>query len=96
MSTAVNVTKQAIHDNFESKIKTAEAKLNALQARAGAAKAKVEIKAITELLPKKLAIQQKLQDLKQSGGDQWKQTRADLEARIADFEKSVKGLESKK
>ena len=95
MSTDLNIAKQAIHDKFESQIKAAEAKLETLKARAEAAKANVEIKAIAELLPKKVEIQQKLEQLKKSGGDRWEQAKADLEGRIADFEKSVKGIESK-
>jgi len=56
---------------------------------------KRQIKAIAALLPKKQVIQQKLQELKQSGADRWERAKADLEARIAEFEKSVKGIESK-
>jgi len=95
MSTDLNIAKQAIHDKLESQIKAAEAKLETLKARAEAAKANVEIKAIAELLPKKVEIQQKLEQLKKSGGDRWEQAKADLEGRIADFEKSVKGIELK-
>jgi len=95
MSTELNIAKQAIHDMLESKIKTAEAKLDTLKARAESAKANAEIKAITELISKKLWIQQKLQELKNSGGDRWEQTKADLEVRITEFEKSLKGIESK-
>ena len=95
MSTDLNIAKQAIHDKLESQIKAAEAKLETLKARAEAAKANVEIKAIAELLPKKVEIQQKLEQLKKAGGDRWEQAKADLEGRIADFEKSVKGIESK-
>ena len=95
MSTDLNIAKQAIHDKLESQIKAAEAKLETLKARAEAAKANVEIKAIAELLPKKVEIQQKLEQLKKAGGDRWGQAKADLEGRIADFEKSVKGIESK-
>jgi multidrug resistance efflux pump len=95
MSTDLNIAKQAIHDKLESQIKAAEAKLETLKARAEAAKANVEIKAIAELLPKKVEIRQKLEQLKKSGGDRWEQAKADLEGRIADFEKSIKGIESK-
>jgi len=95
MSTDLNIAKQAIHDKLESQIKAAEAKLETLKARAEAAKANVEIKAIAELLPKKVEIQQKLEHMKKAGGDRWAQAKADLEGRIADFEKSVKGIESK-
>ena len=95
MTTDVNLAKHAIHDKLESQIKAAEAKLETLKARAEAAKANVEIKAIAELLTKKPLIQLKLQELKKTGGDRWEQAKADLETRIADFEKSVKGIESK-
>ena len=91
-----NVVRQAVHDKFESQIKTAQAKLDTLKARAETTKANLEIKAIAELLPKVQVIQQKLQELKSSGGDTWEQAKTDLEAQIADFEKSVKGIESKK
>ncbi len=94
MNTELNMTKQVIHDKFESQIKTAEAKLDTLKARAESGKANVEIKAITALLPKKQVIRQKLDELKKSGGDRWEQAKTDLEGRIADFEKSVKGIES--
>jgi multidrug resistance efflux pump len=95
MSTDLNMVKQAIYDKLEAQIKTAEAKLETLKARAETAKANLEIKAVTELLTKKHLIQQKLQALKESGGDRWEQAKTDLEARIAEFEKSVKGIESK-
>lgn len=95
MGTEVNVTKQVIEDKFESQIKTAEAKLETLKAKAEAAKANIEIKAITALAPKKQAMKQKFQELKKSGGARWEQAKSDLEGHIADFEKSVQGIESK-
>jgi multidrug efflux pump subunit AcrA (membrane-fusion protein) len=93
MNTDMNMAKQAILDKFEAQVRTAEAKLDTLKARAETAKANLEIKAITELLITKRTILQKLQDLKKSGGSPWEQAKADLEARIADFEKAVKGIE---
>jgi hypothetical protein len=95
MTTDVNVAKQAAHDKLEAQIKTAEAKLDTLKARAENAKADAEIKAIPELVSKKTAIRQQLHELKKSGGDTWEQAKNVLEARIADFEKSVKALELK-
>jgi multidrug resistance efflux pump len=95
MSTDVSLAKQAIHDKLESQIKLAEAKLETLKARAEAAKANLEIKVITDLLTKKPVIQQKLQELKKAGADRWEQAKTDIETRISDFEKSVKGIESK-
>lgn len=95
MNIDMNMAKRAIVDKLAAQIHTAEAKLDTLKARAETAKANVKIKAITELLTKKQMIQQKLQELKKSGGDRWEQAKADLEAQIADFEKSMKGIESK-
>jgi len=95
MNTDVNIAKQVVQDKLESQIKTAEAKLNTLRARAESARAKLEIKAIAALLPKTQLIRQKLQELKKAGGDGWEQAKTELEARITEFEKSVKGLESK-
>ena len=95
MSTDVKLAKQAIHDKFESQIKTADAKLNTLKTHAESAKANAELKAVAELLTSKQTILQKLHELKKSDGGQWDRVKADLEARITDFEKSVKGIESK-
>ena len=95
MNTDEKLARQAIHDKLESQINTADAKLNTLKARAQTAKANVELKAITELLTRKQTIAQKLQELKKSGEDRFEQVRADIEAQIADFDKSVKGIESK-
>jgi multidrug resistance efflux pump len=87
--------KQAVHDKLESQIKLAEAKLHTLKAQAENAKANAEIKAIADLAPKKQLIQRKLQELKKSSGEAWNQAKTDLEAHIAEFEKSLKGIESK-
>jgi hypothetical protein len=95
MSTDVNLAKQGINDKLQSQIKMAEAKLDTLKARAESVKANVEIKAIAELVTKKHDLHQKLWELKNPGGNRWEQAKADLEAGIADFEKSVKGIESK-
>lgn len=94
MSNEVNIAKQIVHDKLESQIKTAEAKLDTLKARAETTKANVEIRAIATLIPKTQVIRQKLQELKKAGGDRWEQTKTDLEGRIAEFEKSVRGMES--
>ncbi len=95
MSVEINVAKKAILDKLEAQVKTVVAKLDTLKARAEAAKANFEIKAITELLPREQAILQKLQELRKSGEDRWAQLKTDIEAQIADFEKSVTKLESK-
>ncbi len=40
-------------------------------------------------------MQQKLLELKNAGEDRWDRVRRDVEAHIADFEKSVKDLDAK-
>jgi hypothetical protein len=91
----VNPMKQAIQKKIASQLKTVEAKLDALKARAQAAKANTELKAITELLTRNQVIQRKLHALEKSGRGRWGEARSDLEAQIADFEKSVRGIESR-
>ena len=95
MNTDMNVTKHVIHNKLESQVNTAAAKLDTLKAQAETAKANFEIKAISELLPKKLAMQHKLQELRKVGEDKFEQAKADLETQVAAFENAVKGIESK-
>jgi len=91
----MNLARQAAHDKLTSLLNTAEAKLNTLKARAETAKANAEIKAIAELLVAKPRIMRELQELKQSADDRWEQAKGQLEAKISDFDKAVKAVESK-
>lgn len=95
MTTGTIIAKQTVHDKLESQIKLAEAKLQTLKAQAENAKANAEIKAIAELAPKIQSIQRKLQELKKSSGEARNQAQADLEAHVDEFEKLLKGIESK-
>jgi len=95
MSAVATLTKQALHDKLESQINAAAAKLDTLKARAESAKAHAEVKAIAELLPKKHAIQRKLDDLKKASENQWEHAKTDLTSHVADFEKSVREIEAK-
>jgi len=95
MSIEVSAAKHAIYDKLESQLKTASAKLDTLKARADTAKSNVEVKAIADLLTKKPAIQHKLEELKKAGEQHFEQAKTDLETRVADFEKEVKGIEAK-
>jgi hypothetical protein len=95
MSTELKMAKQAVHDKIESQIKTAQAKLETLKAQAEATKANVEIKVIADLLTRKHAIDQKLAELKKSGDQGYEQAKGDVEARVAELEKSVKAIEAK-
>jgi multidrug resistance efflux pump len=91
MTAEMNMARKATHDMLESRIKTVEAKLETMLAQAETAKAKLEIKAIAELLTQKHTIQQKLKHLKKLRDGRWEHAKADIEAQIAAFEKSVSG-----
>ena len=96
MSTGTDMAKEAIHDKLASQITAAVSRLEALKARADAKMAGVEIVGeIAEHLVKKQGMHQELQELKKSGSERWDSAKHDLETRIADFEKSVNGIESK-
>jgi len=89
------MAKQALHDKIDSQIKTAQAKLETLKAKAESTKANAELKLIADLLTKKQAIDQKLNELKKSGEGSYQQAKTDVESRVADLEKSVKAIEAK-
>jgi len=95
MSIEVSSAKHAIHDKLESQIKTAEAKLDTLKARAEVARANLELKAIAALAMQKVEIHEKLRELKALSEANWEHAKKDLEARIAAFEKSIKEIEAK-
>jgi len=95
MSTGMNMAKKAVQDKIESQIHSIQARLELLKAKAEAAKANAELKLIADLLTKKLAVDQKLSELKKSGETTYQQTKSELESRVADVEKSVKAIEAK-
>ena len=90
-----NVAKKVIHDKIESQINTVQSKLEALKAKAESTKANAELKTIADLLIKKVTIDHKLNELKQSGEGTYQQTKTDVESRIAELEKSVQAIEAK-
>lgn len=85
-----SIAKQVIEDELEAQINAAKAELEIMASRAEGKMAAAEVEAYESLSPKLQAIQQKLQQLKESTGAQWKQTRTDLEMLITDFKESVK------
>jgi hypothetical protein len=92
---AVSAARKAVYDKVESQIHTFEAQLATLKARAESAKADAQIKAIANLATAKLTLDQKVADLKTAGESAFQQVKADVDARIAAFDKSVKAIESK-
>jgi multidrug efflux pump subunit AcrA (membrane-fusion protein) len=95
MTIAAKAVRHAIHDKLESLMKTAEAKLDTLKARAEVAKADPEIKAIAALVIQSREIHQKLSELKRAVEYRWEHPETDLVLRIEAFEKAIKGIEAK-
>ena len=92
---AVNAARKAVHDKVDSQIHTFEALLATLKAKAESAKADAELKAIANLVTAKRTLDQKVAELKKASETAFQQAKADVEARIAEFDKSVKAIESK-
>jgi hypothetical protein len=92
---AVNAARKAVYDKVESQIHTFEAQLATLKAKAESSKADAELRAIANLANAKLTLDQKVRKLKKAGEAAFQQAKADVEARLAEFEKSVKAIESK-
>jgi chaperonin cofactor prefoldin len=92
---AVKAAQKAVYDKVESQIETFDAQLATLKAKAESVKANAELKAIANLATAKVTLDQKVRELKTAGEAAFQQAKADVEARIAEFEKSVKTIESK-
>jgi hypothetical protein len=91
----VNAARKAVYDKIESQIHMFEAELATLKAKAESAKADAELKAIANLLTAKPLLDQKVAELKRAGEAAFQQTKADVEARVAEFDRSVKAIQSK-
>jgi hypothetical protein len=92
---AVNAARKAVYDKVDSQIHAFEAQLATLKAKAESAKADAELKAIANLVTAKRTLDQKVAELKKASETAFQQAKADVEARIVEFEKSVKAIESK-
>jgi hypothetical protein len=92
---AANVVEKAVYDKVESQIHTIEAQLATLNAKAESAKADAELNAIANLATAKRTLDQKVAELKKAGGARFQVVKGEVEARIAEFEKSVKAIESR-
>jgi hypothetical protein len=92
---ALNAARKAVYDKIESQIHTIEAQLATVKAKAESAKADAELKAIANLVSAKRALDQKVLDLKKASEASFQQAKADVEARVAEFDQSVKAIESR-
>jgi hypothetical protein len=97
----MQMAKQAIFDKLAAQIGAAQAQLRALKAEAEAkivgAQIKTEIaKTIAKHAAEEHAIQRKLGELeKVDVEERWEALQRDLHARVSNFEKELKSLESK-
>ena len=92
---AVNAARKAVYDKVESQIHTFEARLVTLKAKAESVKADAELQALAKLATAKLTLDQKVGELKRAGETAFQQAKVDVEAGIAEFDKSVKAIASK-
>ncbi len=95
MSATTSIGKQVIHDKIDSQVKTVQAKLETLKAKAETTKANAELKVIADLLTKKMAIDQRLAELRNAADGKYDQLKGDIESRVAELEASVRGMEAK-
>jgi hypothetical protein len=91
----VNAARKAVYDKFESQIDILEAQLAMLKAKAESAKADAELEAIAYLLSTKRVLARQVAELKKAGEAAFQQAKADVEVRIAEFDRSVKAIQSK-
>jgi hypothetical protein len=92
---AVKAARKAVYDKVESQIHTFEAQVATLKAKAESVKAETELKAIANLATAKRALDQKVAELKTAGEAAFQQVKADVEARVEEFDKSLKAIASK-
>jgi hypothetical protein len=91
----VNAARKAVYDKIESQIHMFEGQLATLKAKAESAKADAELKAIANLVTAKRALDQKVVELKKAGAAAFQQAKADVEARVAEFDGAVKAVQSR-
>ena len=92
---AVNAAQKAVYDKVQSQIQTFDAQLATLKAKATRAKADAELLTIANLATAKRTLDQKVAELRAAGEAGFQQAKADVDARIADFETSVKAIASR-
>ena len=91
----VKAARKAVYDKVESQIHTFEAQLATLKAKAESARADAEITAIANLATAKRVLDAKVAELKSAGETRFEQLKADVERRVAEFDKSLQALASR-
>jgi predicted nucleic acid-binding Zn-ribbon protein len=99
MTTQANVeataARKAVYDKIESQIHAFEEQVATLRAKAESARAAAEVKAIANLSAAKKTLDEKVAELKRAGETAFQQVKADVDARVAEFDKSLHALASK-
>jgi hypothetical protein len=91
----VKAARKAVYDKVESQIHTFEAQVATLKAKAESIKADAQLAAIANLATAKRALDGEVAELKDAGEAKFEQVKADVEARIAEFQRSLQALASK-
>jgi hypothetical protein len=92
---AVKAAHKAVYDKVESQIHTFEAQVATLKAKAESAKADAELAAIVKLATAKRALDEKAAELKNAGDTTFERVKADIDRRLAEFDKSLRALASR-
>jgi len=92
---AVKAARKAVYDKVESQIHTFEAQVARLKAKAESAKADAELNGIANLAVAKRTLDEKVAELKSAGETAFQQVKADVEARVADFDESLQAIASR-
>ena len=91
----VKAARKALYDTVGSQIHTFEAQVATLKAKAESAKADAEVAAIANLVTAKRVLDAKVAELKSAGEARFEQVKADVERRVAEFDKSLQALASR-
>jgi hypothetical protein len=91
----VKAARKAVYDKVESQIHTFEAQVATLKAKAESAKADAELAAIANLVTAKRALDAKVAELQSAGETKFEQVKAEVERRLAEFDRSLQALASK-
>ena len=91
----VKAARKAVYDKVESQIHTFEAQVATLKAKAESAKADAELAAIANLATAKRTLDEKVAELKTAGEVTFERVKADVERRMAEFDRSLQALASR-
>ena len=92
---ALTAARKAVYDKVESQIHTFEAQIVTLRAKAESAKADAELATLAKLATAKLALDEKVAELKIAGEATFDRIKSDVERRMAEFNSSLQALASR-